>query len=466
MRVRVRGIYATAITKVFLDKGIEVSHTSKVIRDRFGIEDSKEPPTVTVKDTEEKHGVVVVGEYDHGRKIYEILKGYSNVRWVSKLPLHAIIKGRVVEVRDGRSIVDLGRYKGVFNGRLEVGREMLFDVSRPFMPNDEYAKLSTRYTVFGSYVALIKGLGRRVVFSRHIVDRRLRRDLTALSLSSNVEDWCVKWRSSATIGSLEDMLKDLRETYERAKKIVKAGEKAEVGELVYDGEFFAILNIDKSKCDEIRNEVVPTIRYHHSLKSVDENEVVDFSESLIERGLCDREGVSECARNYVLSKMCEQKVVRIEHISALKGEIIRLTPGRPLNVYSIKRVFRRAGVFDGLNVKKEPGDYDVMEFLPDVPIILHKYYGRDGKLKGLYVNLNTPPDISRDRIRYVDMEIDVVAGDDVKTIDVEKLERACQLGIVDESLKGYYIDLAERIEKFLKSHDPSEVTIHEIAKAL
>lgn len=461
VRVRVRGIYATAITNILLKEGLKVSHASKIIRDRFGI-DEKEPPTVTVKDTEQKHGVLVVGEYEHGKIVYDILKRYSIARWVSKLPLHSIIKGKVVEVKNDKSIVDLGGFKGVLNERREVGEELLVDVARPFIPNDDLAKLSTCYTIFGKYVALIRGLSRRVIFSRHITDKRLREDLIALSRLSNVEDWCIKWRSSAVLGNVEDMLKDIKETYERAVKIIKVGEDKDVGEIVYEGEFFAILYLDKEVLDDVRNDAVPTIRYHHSLKSMDETEIVDFSEYVLKQGICDRNDLSEAVRNYVLSKMCEGRLVEIEHISVLRGDIIKLTPGKPLNDYSIKRVFRRAGVFDGLSVKKDTGDYDIMEFLPDVPMVLHKYYGRDGTFKGIYVNLNTPPDFSRNKIRYLDMEVDVVAGDEVRVIDVDKLEKAYELGIVGEDLRDYYLDLAERIKKYIESHKPSEVSIHEL----
>ena len=461
MRVRVRGIYATAITKLLLDRGIKVSHPSKVIRERFGIEESGEPPTVTVKDTDQKHGVVVVGEYEHGKRVFEILKEIAVARWISKLPLHGIIKGEVVDVRDRKSIVDLGGYKGVLEEELEVGKKILVDVARPFLPNEDFAKLSTRYTVFGNYVALIKNLDRKIIFSRHITSKKLRGDLVALSALSNVEDWCIKWRSSATIGNIDEMLRDIRETHKKAVDVMKRGENAEVGEIVYEGEFFAILCLDKRFLDDVRNSVIPTVRGHHSLKSVGENEIVDFSEYLIQQGF-DRDLISESAVKYTISKM---GFVNIEHVSALKCDVIRLTPGKAVGDCRLKRVFRKPGIFDGLDIRKEPGDYDIMEFSPGSPIIIHKYYGRDGSFKGIYVNLNTPPDIGRSLIRYIDMEVDVVSdGNEAKIIDVEKLEKASDLGIVEENVKEYYLSLAERVKKFLESHDVSEVTIGAVVK--
>ncbi len=467
MRVRVRGIYATAITKLLLDNGLEVAHASEKIRERFGIEESGEPPTVTVKDTEQRHGVVVVGEYEHGKKVFEILREeLSPVCWVSKLPLHSIVKGRVVAAKDGSSIVEMGDYVGVIDRELEVGSEVLVDVARPFLPNDDAAKLSTNYTVYGKYVALIHGLGRRTIFSRHITSRKLRDELAALSAMSDVGEWCIKWRSSATLAKLEDLLKDVRETHKKAIEILKRGEGCKPGEIVYSGEFFAILCFDrraKTRLDEIRGEVLPTIENHHSLKSMGESEIVDFCEHLLARGI----ETGGAAMDYILARMREQKSVAIEHVSVLSGNVVKLTPGKPVGDFCLKRVFRRGGIFDGLNVKKEPGDYDLMEFSTELPLILHKYYGRDGSFKGIYVNVNTPPEVSRCSIRYIDMEVDVVASQQVEIIDAEKLERAYELGIISAEVRNYYMRVAERVRRILEDcEDLAEISLKDLAGGL
>ncbi len=475
MHVRVRGIYSTAITKILLDEGINVSHTSKKIKERFSLPESREPPTVTIKDTDQKHGIVIVGEYEHGKRVYEVIK--NNVKdgfcWVSKLPLHSIIKGKVIEVKDGKSIVDLGKYNGVINCELEVESEVLVDVARPFFPNDDLAKLSKNYTIYGRFVTLIRGIGKRVIFSKHLTNKRLRQDLLGLTALSNVEGWCVKWRSSAAIGEFNQMLEDLQKTFKRAEEIMKRGENASIGDIVYDGEFFAIICFGKSAkryLDEVRNGVLPTIENHHSLKSMNESEIVDVSEYMLSMEVGGREKISKTAMSYVASLMKEQNSISIEHISVLSGEIKRLTPGKIVEVkeslYCLKRVFRSKGFFNGLNVQKEPGDYDLMEFSTDLPMILHKYYGRDGKFKGVYVNINTPPEISRNSIRYIDMEIDVVVSNgEVKVVDRELLEKACNLGIISKSTKDYYLTLAENLKEFLLNfEDLLKLTLKDLSE--
>jgi len=173
MHVRVRGIYATAITKILLDEGIQVSHTSKKIRERFSLPEAREPPTVTVKDADERHGVVIVGDPRDGEAVYNVLRRRlpGCICWKSRLPLHAVIKGVVAESKDGRSIVDLGcGLRGVLDGEEEPGSEVVVDIARPVFPHEDTAKLSRNYTVYGRYVALIHGMKGRVIISRHITD--------------------------------------------------------------------------------------------------------------------------------------------------------------------------------------------------------------------------------------------------------------------------------------------------------
>jgi len=462
MQVRVRGVYSTAITKILLDNNISVSHTSKIIRERFSLPENREAPTVTVKDTDDKHGVVIVGEYEDGKKVYEVIKERVKncICWVSKLPLHSIIKGKVIDADNNKSIVDLGEYKGIINKKLEAGSEVLVDIAKPFFPHEDVATLSERYTVYGKYVALIYGLDKKVIFSKHITNKRLRDDLLSLAMMSNIENWSIKWRSSAILGEFGDMLKDLQQTYDKAKDIIKAGQDANVGEIVYKGEFFAIVAFSKNnklELDNIRNDVLPTILGHHSLKSMNESELVDIVEHLLANGIGDREKISEAVINYI-KKLMTEKLISIQHISLLSGEIKRLTPGKVIEIengiFKVKRIMRSKGILDGLNMEKLPGDYDIMEFSLDKPIVLHKYFGKTGEFKGIYVNLNTPPEISRDSIRYIDVEIDVVATEnDVKIIDSEKLLKAKELGIISEEIKNYYLNLAEEVKNKISEFD-------------
>ncbi len=60
-RIKVRGIYATALTAIFLEKGFAVVDPSPVIRDRFGLPEGGGPWEVLVRDRRDKQGVMLEG---------------------------------------------------------------------------------------------------------------------------------------------------------------------------------------------------------------------------------------------------------------------------------------------------------------------------------------------------------------------------------------------------------------------
>lgn len=60
-RIKIRGIYSTALTKLVLDWGYAVSEPSPAIRDRFGLEPDGEAPHLEVMDREDLQGIHVMG---------------------------------------------------------------------------------------------------------------------------------------------------------------------------------------------------------------------------------------------------------------------------------------------------------------------------------------------------------------------------------------------------------------------
>jgi len=456
INVRVRGIYATAISKILYDKGFNISHASKKIKERLKLKEANIPPDVTVKDLEHKQGVLIIGSFDEGKKVYETLINEISppVTYVSKLPFHGIIKGEVVEVKNGVSIVDLGikGINGVLREQLSVGEEVIVDVSRPLLPPEKTAVLSRNYMIHGKYVVLIHGRRGKVFFSEHIVDSKLKRSLKTISSLMKIEGkWGIKWRSAASIGKLDEIMLDLQNTAKYANDVLSKFEKAKKGEVIYRGQFFGILlfisNV-KDALDEVRSKIYPTVKGHHRYKSLSDEltELVDYSEFIILEKPEFRSEISKTLEKYVIEKIMEKGKVEIEHISILSNEVKKLTPGHVVNinlgsdetVFTVKRVFKAKGVFDGLNVEKSPGDYDLMEFSTKYPLILHKYFSRNGSLKGIYLNINSPPEVVPGIIRYVDYEVDVAAtSNEVKILDKDKLEKAVAEGIIvkDEASK-------------------------------
>ena len=64
VKVKVRGIYSTALTKILLQVGFTIIEPSPVIRSRFGIERAQEPEDALIRDSRDKQGIVIEGEKD------------------------------------------------------------------------------------------------------------------------------------------------------------------------------------------------------------------------------------------------------------------------------------------------------------------------------------------------------------------------------------------------------------------
>lgn len=118
------------------------------------------------------------------------------------------------------------------------------------------------------------------------------------------------------------------------------------------------------------------------------------------------------------------KMIIIEHVKP-NGEVIILGKGKVTKsdsqrgIIEIKRELQPGGKYDGLAIPKELGDYAITEFQAGSWSYRTAYYSKDNKLKGEYYNVNTPIEIYPDRVRYVDLEIDVVRDSSgaVKAID-------------------------------------------------
>jgi len=471
VNVRVRGIYATAISKILYDKGFNICHASKKIKERFGLKETLTPPNVTVKDLEHRQGVLIIGDYEGAKAVYNVLKEAIEppITYVSKLPFHGIVKGVAVEVKDDVSIVDLGisGIRGVLREHLNVGDEVVVDISRPLLPPNNMAVLSRNYMVHGKYVVLIHGKSGRVFFSEHITDPKLRRNLKTLASLMKIEgNWGIKWRSAATIGKVDELMFDLQNTVKYANEILSKFDKAKKGELIYAGQFFGIMvfSSENKKClDEIRSKVYPTVKGHHKYKSLSDEltEIVDYSEYVLLSKPEIADDVSEILLHYVYEKAKEKTRIEIEHISILENTIKKLTPGQIIKLtveddeayVTVKRVFRSKGIYDGLGVEKKPGDYDLMEFSTKYPVIIHKYFSKNGEFKGIYLNINSPPEVVPGKIRYIDYEVDVVATkNEVREIDVEKLEKAVKEGILESSEAKEKLEIAEIVSKFFENN--------------
>jgi predicted RNA-binding protein associated with RNAse of E/G family len=131
-------------------------------------------------------------------------------------------------------------------------------------------------------------------------------------------------------------------------------------------------------------------------------------------------------------------------------------------------VISSPGVYDGLDEPKEPGDLVYTTFRTDCWYVIHEYRTSSGSLKGIYVNINTKPEVRVDGVvRYIDLYVDVVKkpGSPAEVIDIDELEKAARDGIVSKDMVSKVTRLAASLREQLESEDtPPDSLLNAMAR--
>jgi len=322
-KVMIRGIYATALTQLFLIHNFLVTNPSREILERFGSNFNFSPPEVTITDKEDLQGVYIKGDAEKADAVIEIFK---NV-----LP-DAIIREKI-PISDSWQAGEKIRFYGGF---------AFYEAEFPF----------------------------------------------------------------------------------NSKKFL----------------------------DELRSEVTPTLIGHHHLKTI-ASDKVKGAEIILGLHPEKRSELSLKLKNELIYDNYKiGKTIFIEHVK-LDGRILNLSEGKILsfkdNTLILKRLIKGEGIYDGINERKEEGDYVITEAKEESWILKHSYFSRNGELKGELYNINTPIEFYPDKIRYIDLEVDVPNKGSAKIIDAEKLEEALEEGFINKELTEKALKTAkELIYKF------------------
>jgi len=468
IRVRVRGIAATALARILLDKGYTIVQASRIIRDRFGLTDDYSPADVTVKDGDQDE-LLVIGFMDKASRVYEdLVKELIHVfKWFSPIGLYSIVKGIVLEKDEDKCVVDLGVCKGVLPScKYGNGDQVLVSVEKAGLKPVEQHYLTTRLRIVGEYVSIIHG-SPSITFSEHIRDRDKREHLLAIAASKLVGSGLgIHFRSSSMYGSREEIEREIDELINKLREVLARARSVNAPNIVYEGEFIGLIgltSVAKSRLDIVRDKVVPTIRNHHSYKSFGENlsELVDFAEKILEVYRDARSYLEGAMRRYVIEKLKSMNRVRIIHAKP-DGKTIELTPGFFYDYFEengvgrivLSRTMRSDGVYDGLEIQRLSGDVDYMVIYENDWCISHNYY-RGGDYIGTYININTPPEILPGLIKYHDLLIDIVVKPDGKidVVDKDVFEKYCVQNILTEETcrktKETVNKIIENIDKYI-----------------
>lgn len=456
-KVRVRGIYSTALTKILLDGGFEIAQPSTSLMERFGLKENNDFPDIRVENRQDQQGVHMEGEKKPLDNFASVLQSRLDDVVIRRWPVtvNGVYKGLIKKgkAEDGLVWVNIGAVTGKLAKEETSGaedEEIVVQVKRE-QTSVENPNLTTKIKTVGKYAILTPK--HKVGVSLKIRDLQKRNRLYKLGEELISKDWGIIWRSQAADQPREMLENEVATLAEERKNVMELAEVVEAptllrkGNCLIDVEFPAL---SKKELDEIRSSIIPTLDGHHRYKACGGkvSSAVDMAERLLLHGQPHNEVEELFKRSVKPEYPTVGSNIEIEHVK-LSGRVFSLGQAlvEKLDGDSIcfSRVMKASGVYDGLGVRKEAGDLAVTEGKLGGWHFKTKYFSWSGRLKGTYFNLNTPIELYPYGIRYVDLEVDVCVWPDgrVKKVDEDKLEKTVQTGVIS-------VKLAKKVGKKLR----------------
>ncbi len=437
VKVRVRGIYSTALSRYLLDEGFRLVQASDVTASRLGIEVVGDPPDATIKDSDRVPGsLIIVGSCEAVDAIENAISRLGPiVRARSIAPLHSVYLGRAVQ-KGNEVLIDLGGdIYGKVRGKYVVtpgGKYIVSVTGTRFHGN--IVDVTLDVWLDGTYISLIPNS--RVLVSRHIRDIETITRLTVLGnkMLERAGGYGVKFRSSAKYADNDTLEREFEDLISKLRYIAEKLRGAEGPVEVIRGQCLTLVSPTrqcKLRLDHVRKRVVPTMIGHHMIKSAIRNSPLlnlldevspkcDVEENAVFRGLLPQRG----------------EEVKLVHVKPW-GETYILGKGTVISRHDdgivVERKVRGRGLYDGIDVPKEAGDVALTCIDINRKYIVHTYYNKYGQEKGTYININTEVEVVGRIVKYIDLLIDVVIKNgEAQVVDLEELDTVSKYYDVDD----------------------------------
>ncbi|MFC7155703.1 DUF402 domain-containing protein [Halomarina halobia] len=452
--VRVRGIYATALTRL-LRGDHEIVQASEPIRGRFDADLPTRPAAVAVETTYDRQGVGVSGRAERVASIAAELRGVGvdAFAWDDPAPEGAISDAAVTDTRGGGAVLDLGDAEGYLpfdraDGYVETGDAVRVQVAAGEPPwSDRAPECTTRVEVGNGLARLVRGAsggGASV-------------DLASLLPTDPREGWAVRWDERADDADLDALGAALADLDERAERLDEAlSDEVGAPRRLTDGRATAWVWFGRESrfaLDEHRRAVAATMPGHHRTKAHASaaSAAVDFAEAVCEPG-----GEFPFAAVTRQFGPREGDTVALEH-GKPDGRLLVLGRGEvtdydPEGGITVEREMTPGGRYDALGVERRAGDVAITKLKEGRWWYATVYRGADGERRGTYVNVCTPVELFPDAARYVDLHVDVVKHADgtVERVDDDELDEAVAAGQVTEALAERARRVATAVERALR----------------
>lgn len=452
MNVRIRGIYATALTRLVSEAGHEIVGASEPIRERFDRAFGDGPADLAIRTTADRQGVGLHGEPDAvegGRALLDIER--DTFRWADPTPFGATYTGTVEDTNNGGATVSLGEGSGFLpfsesNGYIDRGDQVRVQVADPTPPwSDDDPGLTTtiRAPTPGGMAALIAD-------ANGIVDAPDDETAGLVELLS-VEipsGWGVELGPGARGADLADLETEIEAAADLAGELEGDSDDPTTP---YASAWCWFGRESRFSLDGVRREVAPTMAGHHRIKAGSDSasDAVDFAEAL-----CEPEQFPFDAVAGQFGPR-EGDDLAIDHgkpggqvITLGRGEVIEYDPE---GAVTVRREMSPGGTYDALGTPREAGDVAITALTEGRWWYPTVYKDEGGDRKGTYVNICTPVELFPDAARYIDLYVDVVKDADgqVERVDSEELDEAVTEGFVGEALAEKARSVAASIERGL-----------------
>lgn len=464
-RVRVRGIYATALTAACLDADHTVVQASEPIRERFDADFPGDPAEAVIETTADRQGVGLSGDPEAVAALRErcVDVGVDALDWNEPVPASAVFDGRVVETTGGGAVLDLGEGGEAYlpfdaaDGYVETDDELRVQVREPAAPwLDGRATVATALRTPG--VGALAELEEGDALVAATPDGTAEHELVQTTEMLNVDvpdGWAVRWGRAADGASFAALREALETAIERVDDLENALDDA--GELDAPRAIYRPMETawvwfgrdSRFALDDRRDTVTATMPGHHRTKAATPaaSRAVDFAEAV---GV-DTDDFPFAAVSSAFGPR-EGDTLAIEH-GKPSGRLITLGSGTVTNCepstgkLTLEREMHPGGTYDALETEREAGDVAITRFQEGREWYMTGYEAEDGTNKGTYVNVSTPVELFPDAIRYVDLQVDVVKYPDgtVDVVDEDELEADVEAGDVPRALADRALDVAERL---------------------
>ena len=438
-----------------------VQPTPEVAR-RFGLPYRSDIPDVDIWDRSDLQGIVAIAYESVLARLTDVLRRRLGgvITRTPRVAKSSVYRGVVLgkDERTGQTKVDLGTIAGLLPDRgLQRGQEIMVQI-RAHDYGRKAPVLSSSITIPGRAAVLLPDPVVRL--STKIKDQDSRRNLLILGrkIREHTENWGVLWRTAAERLTEEELRDEVDDLLDTAQQVYNKYNELETAGILFEGTSNADIEFPsevKDALDKTRAKIKPTIERHHFYKSAGYASLVDLAEMIIEDRPEERRYVTSKLDKVVSRDMPRvDDSVNIEHVK-LDGRNIVLARGRVAETnsrgFTIRRQFRHTNrklklnqdTLESVDVVSSEGDYAITHVVPGALTLVTNYYSRDNQLKGTYVNVNTGVEVypsngnSPGKIRYVDLEIDVVKApitESPRIIDQHLLKRAVQRGFITEEM--------------------------------